>query len=259
MRIIRCIYKDAIYYGRIEDDLVVLSKDLPQIRIHDKKKRIDFDREEAKVPFSSVYLEAPCVPTKAVCVGLNYRDHAEEFGLKIPSSPVLFIKPSTTLLGPGKPIQYPRLSKQVDYEAELVVVIGKTAKNIDAKYALDYVLGYTCGNDVTARDLQPKDGQWTVAKSFDTFMPLGPWIETDLDPSSLKLKAYLNNELKQSSSTSNLIFDVPSLIEYISQIMTLNPGDVIMTGTPSGVGPMQKGDRVCIEIEGIGRLENTIE
>ncbi len=140
-----------------------------------------------------------------------------------------------------------------------MVVIGKTAKNIDAKYALDYVLGYTCGNDVTARDLQPKDGQWTVAKSFDTFMPLGPWIETDLDPSSLKLKAYLNNEPKQVSSTSNLIFDVPSLIEYISQIMTLNPGDVIMTGTPSGVGPMQKGDSICIEIEGIGRLENTIE
>ena len=259
MRIIRCLYEDTIYFGHIEDDLVILSKDLPRIEIHNHEKKVWFEREVAKVPFAKVFLEAPCIPTKAVCVGLNYRDHAEEFGLKIPSSPVLFIKPSTSLLSPGKPIHYPTLSRQVDYEAELVVVMGKSAKNVDAKHAFDYVLGYTCGNDVTARDLQPKDGQWTVAKSFDTFMPLGPWIETDLDPSSLKLRTYLNDEPKQFSSTSNLIFDVPSLIEYISQIMTLNPGDVIMTGTPSGVGPMQKGDHVCVEIEGIGRLENTVE
>lgn len=150
------------------------------------------------------------------------------------------------------------MSKRVDYEAELVVVIGRSAKNVTANEAFDYVLGYTCGNDVTARDLQPSEGQWTVAKSFDTFMPLGPWIETDIDPSNLRIKALLNDEVRQSSSTANLIFNVPYLIAYISQIMTLEPGDVIMTGTPSGVGPMKKGDHIVVEIEGIGHLENII-
>jgi len=208
--------------------------------------------------FRKSAFEAPCAPKKAVCVGLNYRDHADEFGQTIPSAPVLFIKPSTSLLGPGKTIQYPSMSKRVDYEAELVVIIGRLAKNVTAHDAFDYVLGYTCGNDVTARDLQPQNGQWTIAKSFDTFMPLGPWIETDIDPSSLQIKALLNGEVRQSSSTTNLIFNVADLIAYISQIMTLEPGDVIMTGTPSGVGPMKKGDRIVVEIEGIGHLENII-
>jgi 2-keto-4-pentenoate hydratase/2-oxohepta-3-ene-1,7-dioic acid hydratase in catechol pathway len=235
-----------------------LSYDIPEIRLRGGKKEVLWKNEKTSVPLSQVRLEAPCVPKKAVCVGLNYRDHADEFRLTVPSSPVLFLKPSTSLLGPGKTVQYPPMSKRVDYEAELVVVMGKLAKNIAENEALDYVLGYTCGNDVTARDLQPQNGQWTVAKSFDTFMPLGPWVETDIDPSNLRIRALLNGQVRQSSSTANLIFKVPSLIAYISQIMTLEPGDVIMTGTPSGVGPMQKGDRIVIEIEGIGQLENII-
>ncbi|GAB6276790.1 MAG: fumarylacetoacetate hydrolase family protein [Rectinema sp.] len=258
MRIIRCEYEGKLFYGRIDGDNVMLSYDVPKIRMSHEGKEVYWESEEKSVPFSTVRLEAPCAPKKAVCVGLNYRDHADEFGQTIPSAPVLFIKPSTSLLGPGKTIQYPSMSKRVDYEAELVVVIGRLAKNVTAHDAFDYVLGYTCGNDVTARDLQPQNGQWTIAKSFDTFMPLGPWIETDIDPSSLQIKALLNGEVRQSSSTTNLIFNVADLIAYISQIMTLEPGDVIMTGTPSGVGPMKKGDRIVVEIEGIGHLENII-
>ncbi len=207
---------------------------------------------------AEVRLLAPCVPTKGVCIGLNYRDHAMELGLALPTAPVVFLKPSTSLIGPGDWIDYPELSHRVDYEAELVAVIGKKAKNVLPEQALEYVLGYTCGNDVTARDLQPKDGQWTAAKSFDTFMALGPWIETDLDPSNLKIRALLNGAQKQSSTTDNLIFDVPHLFSWLSRIMTLLPGDVIMTGTPSGIGPMQKGDEIAIEIEGIGTLINRI-
>ena len=146
----------------------------------------------------------------------------------------------------------------MDFEAELVVVIGRRAKDVPAKKAFDYILGYTCGNDVTARDLQPKDGQWTVAKSFDTFMPLGPWIETELEPSNLAVSAYLNGEKKQSSNTVNLIFGVPELVEFLSSVMTLEPGDLIMTGTPSGVGPMNSGDEIAVEIQGIGRLVNKV-
>jgi 2-keto-4-pentenoate hydratase/2-oxohepta-3-ene-1,7-dioic acid hydratase in catechol pathway len=258
MRIVRCEYEGALFYGRLNGDNIALFRDFPRIGMSGGKKEIFLGTEERSVPFSKVSLEAPCLPRKAVCVGLNYRDHAEEFGLAIPAAPILFIKPSTSLLGPGKTVQYPAMSKRVDYEAELVVVMGKAAKNVTTADALDYVLGYTCGNDVTARDLQPQDGQWTVAKSFDTFMPLGPWIETDVDPSSLQIKALLNGEVRQSSSTANLIFNVPRLIAYISQVMTLEPGDVIMTGTSSGVGPMKKGDHIVVEIESIGRLENII-
>ena len=212
----------------------------------------------AKVSLSDVKLLPPCMPSKALCIGLNYRDHAEEFGFPIPASPVVFIKPPSSVLPPFGLIDYPSLSARVDFEAELVVVIGRKARHIEVENASDYILGYTCGNDVTARDLQPKDGQWTVAKSFDTFLPLGPWIETELDPSDLRVTATLNGELKQSSSTRNLIFDVPHLLSYLSSIMTLEPGDIIMTGTPSGVGPMKSCDRIVVEIKGIGSLENTV-
>ncbi|HBE46483.1 MAG: fumarylacetoacetate hydrolase family protein [Rectinema subterraneum] len=258
MRLIRCEYDGKVYHGRIEKDEVILFEYFPQIEMKDGQKRILLAEEKGRVPLSVVHLKAPCVPGKAVCVGLNYRDHAKEFGLAIPASPVLFIKPSTSLLDPDEKILYPSISSRVDYEAELVAVIGAKARNIEKKDALNYILGYTCGNDVTARDLQPKDGQWTVAKSFDTFMPLGPWIETELDPSNLRIQAILNGEVRQLSSTENLIFNVADLVAYVSQIMTLEPGDVIMTGTPSGVGPMQKGDRIAIEIQGIGRLENIV-
>ncbi len=258
MRIVRCTYEGQTYYGRVDGDTVALSSDFPAIRVSGGTKEIVFGKELKRVSLANVTLLAPCQPRKAVCVGLNYRDHADEFGHAYPTSPVLFIKPSTSLLNPGDKIQYPSLSKRVDYEAELVAVIGATAKNVPIERALEHVLGYTCGNDVTARDLQPQDGQWTVAKSFDTFMPLGPWIETDVDPCNLGVRSVLNGQLRQSSSTKYLIFSVAHLVSYISQIMTLEPGDVIMTGTPSGVGPMQPGDTIRIEIDGIGSLENSI-
>ena len=201
----------------------------------------------------------PVVPSKAVCIGLNYHDHIEETNSKVPDRPVVFIKPSTAVIGHMDDIKYPELSKRVDYEGELAVVIGKKAKDINVNDAKEYIFGYTCGNDVTARDLQPADGQWTVSKSFDTFLPLGPWIETELDPLNLEIRTYLNDELKQSSNTRHLIFDPYTLVSYISQIMTLLHGDIILTGTPSGIGPMKKGDKVVVEIENIGSLINYVK
>ncbi|AST57121.1 5-carboxymethyl-2-hydroxymuconate delta-isomerase [Thermoanaerobacterium thermosaccharolyticum] len=206
-----------------------------------------------------VKLLSPCEITKAVCVGLNYSDHIEEMRDKRPDEPTLFIKPATAVIGPDGYIVIPKMSERVDYEGELAVVIKKTAKDVSECDALDYVLGYTIANDVTARDLQSKDGQWTRAKSFDTFLPIGPWIETDVDPSNLEIKTYVNGVLKQHSNTKHLIFSVPKLVSFISHIMTLNPGDVILTGTPSGVGPLNSGDVVTIEIEGIGKLTNKVK
>ena len=205
-----------------------------------------------------VMLEAPCSPTKIVCLGLNYKDHASEFNSELPEEPLLFLKPASSVIGPGAPIVCPSQSKRVDYEAELAVVMGRKANHVPAFEALDYVLGYTCLNDVTARDLQQKDGQWTRAKGFDTFCPLGPAIETDLDPSDLAIEAWLNGEQKQASSTSQLVFDIRTLIEYISSIMTLEPGDVIATGTPSGVGPLAEGDTIEVRVQGVGSLINPV-
>ena len=202
---------------------------------------------------------APVQPSKIIAVGLNYRDHAREMGLELPGEPILFMKPSTAVIGPFEEIRYPSQSSRVDYEAELAVVIGTACRNVRASRAKDCILGYTCLNDVTARDLQAKDGQWTRAKSFDTFAPIGPWIATDIeDPHALSITARLNGEVKQSSNTSNLIFSVFELVEFISSVMTLKPGDVIATGTPSGVGPMLPGDEIAIEIEGIGVLSNRV-
>ncbi len=215
--------------------------------------------ETGDFDLSRVRLLAPLEPSKVVAVGLNYRDHAQELGQALPEEPLLFLKPSTTVIGPGDPIRIPPQSSRVDYEAELAIVIGKTAKGVTAAQAKDHILGFTCLNDVTARDLQVKDGQWTRAKSFDTFCPLGPWVETDLNPADLRVELFVNGELKQQSRTSNLIFDPWQLVEFISDIMTLWPGDVIATGTPSGIGPLNPGDLVEVCIEGIGRLVNPVE
>ena len=211
-----------------------------------------------EIPLSEVKLLAPSVPSKIVALGLNYRDHAKELGLPIPEEPLLFLKPPSAVIGPEEKIILPPESKRVDYEAELAVVIRKRARRIAPQRAFDYILGYTCFNDVTARDLQKKDGQWTRAKSFDTFAPFGPWIETDLDPSNLKVRSYLNGFLRQDSSTSELIFPVPEIVSFVSQVMTLEPGDVIATGTPPGIGPLSSGDLIEVEIEGIGRLKNYV-
>ncbi|WP_070001194.1 fumarylacetoacetate hydrolase family protein [Cellulosilyticum sp. I15G10I2] len=215
--------------------------------------------DEQVFHLNDVKILPPCVPSKAVCVGLNYSDHAREMKLTLPKEPVVFLKPPTTVIAHNESIIYPKMSNRVDYECELAVIIKKAAKNISQEEARDYILGYTCANDVTARDLQKPDGQWSICKSFDTFLPLGPVIETDLDPQHLEIKTYVNGVLKQHSHTKNLIFDVYYLVSYISQVMTLLPGDVILTGTPSGIGPVVKGDEVVIEIENIGILTNTIQ
>ena len=249
MKIARIVHEGRESYARVEGSSLVLL---------DGKPGEAFRPAGGSVDLPQARLLAPCLPSKALCIGLNYRDHAVEFGLAIPSSPVVFIKPPTTLLEPFGRILWPELSKRVEYEAELVVVIGRRARNLKESEALDFVLGYTCGNDVTARDLQPKEGQWTLAKSFDSFMPLGPWIETELDPGDLEISSWLNGQRKQHSRTSNLIFPVAFLVSYLSRVMTLEPGDVVMTGTPSGVGPMARGDELAVEIEGIGRLVNSL-
>jgi 2-keto-4-pentenoate hydratase/2-oxohepta-3-ene-1,7-dioic acid hydratase in catechol pathway len=205
-----------------------------------------------------VRLLPPCLPSKIVCLGLNYRSHIEEMKLPMPPMPLIFLKPSTTVIGPDDKIILPLGWKRIDYEGELGVVIGKKAKDVPEGEAKEYVLGYTCFNDVSDRHAQAADGQWTRAKGYDTFAPIGPWIETEADPDNLKLETYLNGELRQSASTSDLLFGISTLINFISGIMTLLPGDVIATGTPSGVGPLKPGDMVEVRIENIGTLKNFV-
>ena len=198
-------------------------------------------------------------PTKVVLVGLNYKDHARELEMPLPDEPILFLKPPTALIGPEDYIVYPAQTKRVDYEAELAVVIKYECKNVEPGEVMDFVEGFTCLNDVTARDLQSKDVQWTRAKSFDTFCPIGPKIVKDIEPNNVKIQSYLNGELRQDSNTSNFIFPVEELVSFTSKVMTLLPGDVIATGTPSGIGAMQRGDTVEIKIEGIGTLRNYVK
>ncbi|MEI6158094.1 MAG: fumarylacetoacetate hydrolase family protein, partial [Atribacterota bacterium] len=209
-------------------------------------------------PLPRVRLCSPTFPSKIIAVGLNYRDHITEFGHEVPENPLLFIKPGTTVIGPEDTIILPPQSQHVDYEGELAVIIGKKARKITPEDAPRYILGLTCFNDVTARDLQRKDGQWTRAKSFDTFAPIGPWIVPGIDSSSLSITTRLNGQIKQRSNTSQLLFPVPTLVSFISQVMTLLPGDVIATGTPSGVGKISPGDVVEIEIQDIGILRNIV-
>lgn len=202
----------------------------------------------------------PVIPSKIVCIGLNYRDHAKELHMDIPEEPLLFMKPGSAIIGHKEQIVYPSISQRVDYEAELAVVIGEQCRNVHAENAENFILGYTCFNDVTARDLQQKDGQWTRAKSFDTFAPIGPFIveASDFDPGDAGIYCRINGLTRQDSRTSNLIFEVSFLIEFISSVMTLEKGDVIATGTPPGVGFLDKGDVVEVEIEGVGILENEV-
>ena len=198
------------------------------------------------------------LPSKIVCVGRNYADHAKELGNEVPSEPILFLKPPSAVIAHGAKIVLPPQSQRVEHESELAIVIGKEARNVSAARWRDYVQGFTCANDVTARDLQKKDVQFTRGKSFDTFCPLGPWIETDLDPSALRVLARVNGAIRQDGNTRQMIFPPPVLVEFITSIMTLLPGDVILTGTPAGVGPLASGDTVEIEIEGIGTLRNVV-
>src|SRR5437868_11800656 len=206
-----------------------------------------------------VRLLAPAEPSKIVCVGRNYAAHAAELGNELPKEPLLFLKPSTSIVGPEEPIVLTKFSQQVEHEGELALVVGRRCSHLrDSDDALSYLLGYTCLNDVTARDLQKKDVQFTRGKGFDTFCPIGPHIETDLDPSSLALVTRVNGDVRQNGNTRDTIFDCAFLIEFITSVMTLEPGDIILTGTPAGVGPLQSGDTVEVEIQGIGTLRNHV-
>ncbi|GAA2662216.1 fumarylacetoacetate hydrolase family protein [Nonomuraea recticatena] len=212
-----------------------------------------------RYPLAEVRLLAPMLPSKVIAIGRNYAEHAKELGNEVPEEPLIFMKPSTSVVGHGDAIAYPTSqSERVDFEGELAVVIGRLCREVPAERAKDVIFGYTCANDVTARDLQKKDVQFTRAKGFDTFCPIGPWIETDLDASDLALTTTVNGEIRQSGRTSQLINDIPALVAYVSAVMTLIPGDVILTGTPAGVGPMEIGDEVSVGIEGIGTLTNKV-
>jgi 2-keto-4-pentenoate hydratase/2-oxohepta-3-ene-1,7-dioic acid hydratase in catechol pathway len=210
-----------------------------------------------RVKLEDVRLLAPVIPrSKVVGIGKNYADHAAEMGSEPPAEPLMFLVPNTAVVGPGDPVVMPRQSNEVHYEGELAVVIGRICKDVPLERVKDVVYGYTCANDVTARDLQRKDGQWARAKGFDTFSPLGPWIQTELDPSDLAVVTRRDGEVVQQGTTADMIHDVATLVSYVSQAFTLLPGDVILTGTPAGVGPVESGQRVEVEIEGIGTLSN---
>jgi 2-keto-4-pentenoate hydratase/2-oxohepta-3-ene-1,7-dioic acid hydratase in catechol pathway len=211
-----------------------------------------------ELPLEGLHLLAPMLPSKLVCVGKNYAAHAAEWGQTVPEEPLLFLKPSTAVLGPNDPITLLPISRRIDYEGELVVVIGRLAKDIKAEDAYRVILGYTCGNDVTLRTLQRSDDQWTRAKGFDGSAPIGPWIETDIDPNDVVVETRLNGEVRQHASSVDMVYGVATLVEYITSFMTLLPGDMIMTGTPEGVGKLTPGDLVEVEVEGLGTLANTV-
>ena len=249
MKIVRFAIGKKIRYGILRGESIqaIEGKPFRALKPSDQHYRL-----------SDVKLLSPCQPSKIVCLGLNYRSHAEETNLPLPKAPLIFLKPPTSVIGPEDNIVYPAMSSRVDYEGELGVVIGKVTRRVLPEDALDFVLGYTCFNDVSARDLQSADGQWTRAKGFDTFAAVGPCIETELDPGNVDLATYLNGELKQRGNTSDLIYSVTEVISFISNVMTLLPGDVIATGTPSGIGPMYPGDTVEIRIPAIGALRNYV-
>jgi len=249
MKIVRFSDSTRIRYGILDGESI-------QTIVEQPNRGIKQTGEEFSL--SAVTLLVPCLPAKIIALGTNYRKHADELGMKVPDNPLIFLKPSTSIIGPDEEIIYPAMSQQVDYEGELGVIIGKLAWRVSEEDALNCVMGYTCFNDVTARDLQRLDGQWTRAKGFDTFAPVGPCIETSLDPGNIQVETYLNGELKQRGNTSDLVFGVPRLVSFISHVMTLLPGDIIATGTPVGVGPMLPGDTVEIKIEGIGTLRNKV-
>ncbi len=250
MRIVRFRAKEGPRYGILDDRQIILSLQGAPF------EGLDYDGQQFRL--AEVDLLAPCEPSKVIGIGLNYRDHAEELGLALPEEPMLFLMPDTAVIGPGKTIRLPEASERVDYEGELAVVIGRRAFRIREEEAADAILGYTCFNDVTARDLQIKDIQYTRSKGFDTFAPIGPWIVDDLDPGSLDIETFVNGAKKQCSNTCQLVFDPVRLVHFVSWVMTLNPGDVIASGTPAGIGPLASGDRVEVRIQGIGGLINEV-
>jgi len=249
MKIARVSFKNKISWAIIEDKTIRFIRGEPFGRIKAGNTRVSLGK---------VRLLVPATPSKIILAGLNYRDHARELNMKLPKEPVIFLKPPSSLIAQGQDIIYPERAGRIDYEGELALVIKKKCRKIPMSKAVDYILGYTCLNDITARDLQKKDGQWTRSKSFDTFCPVGPWLETQACPDKLRIRTYLNGAPRQDSSCSNFIFPVDYLVSFISSVMTLNPGDIISTGTPPGVGEINPQDKICVEIDGIGRLENRV-
>ena len=241
--------QDEIVYGGVEEE---------GIRVHQGTPFVAWEPTETVLPFGDVQLLAPVFPTKVVCVGKNYLEHAEEMGSEAPEEPLVFLKPATAVVGPGAAVVYPPESRELHHEAELAIVVGSVSRRVAAEDASSHILGYTAANDVTARDLQRRDGQWTRAKGFDTFCPLGPAIETELDPQGLRISGSVNGVLRQEATTDDMIFGVAEIFEHVTAVMTLLPGDVILTGTPSGVGPVEPGDLMEVEIERIGSLRNPV-
>ena len=255
MRIARFSFGDDIKFGvvaAIGDDEVVAP-------IMGDPLYVPIQPAGDPIPLADVRLLAPVIPrSKIVGIGRNYADHAAEMGNEVPANPLLFLKPNTSVIGPGEPITYPPFSENVHFEAELAVVIGRVCKDVPAARVPEVIFGYTCANDVTARDLQQSDGQWARAKGFDSACPLGPWIETELDPADLAVTCTVNGELRQDGRTSQMVRDVVELVTYASSAFTLLPGDVILTGTPAGVGSLEPGDQVAVTVEGIGTLTNRV-
>lgn len=251
MRVIRFLDKDgAPRYGWVLDDKAGVIVGTPFDT---------FRRGAAELSLEGLKLLPPATPSKIICIGRNYVEHAKELGNDVPEVPLLFLKPPSSIIGAGETILLPPQSQQVEHEAELAVVIGKRGRWLDPESAKDYILGYTVANDVTARDLQKRDGQWTRGKGFDTFCPFGPWIETEFDPADAVITCTVNGELRQMGSTRDMVFPVRQLVAYVSSVMTLEPGDLLLTGTPSGVGALNDGDEVVVSIEGLGELRNKVK
>ncbi len=256
MRIARFTISDKIAYGVVDGD----TDDPESLTVNaiDGHPFAPFERTSARIALSDVRLLPPVLPHKVLGIGKNYAEHARELGGEPPTTPVMFLKPSTTVIGPNESVVLPTQSGQVEFEGEIAVVVGRLARDVPAARVADVVLGYTCANDVTARDLQRSDGQWTRAKGFDTFCPLGPWIETEADPDALAVETTVNGDVRQSAPASDMVHSITDLVVFVSSVMTLIPGDVILTGTPAGVGPLADGDRVSVSVAGVGRLDHLV-
>lgn len=257
MQIVRFIeqhkhLQDSLFtptWGILEDDRVYPLAQAPYLGVQSSG---------AARPLASVKLVAPATPSKLVCVGRNYAEHAAELGNEVPPEPLIFLKPPTSVVGPDAPVVYPAISQRVDHEGELALVIGTRCRNLSEEDAMQVIYGYTVANDVTARDLQRADGQWTRGKGFDTFAPVGPWIDTDFDPANKAVRCLVNDEVRQDGNTALLIYSIARVLAHVTRFMTLEPGDLILTGTPAGVGAVQPGDVMTVEVEGLGQLRNPV-
>jgi 2-keto-4-pentenoate hydratase/2-oxohepta-3-ene-1,7-dioic acid hydratase in catechol pathway len=262
MRIARFSVNGDVRYGVVDSDQAAAGGELAVAEIADHPfgpSEDDVKLTGSQHKLSDVRLLAPVLPSKVVAIGRNYVEHARETGSETPSEPLIFLKPSTAVIGPDDIIVRPaKLSERVDFEGELAIVFGRLCRDVPIERVPEVIFGYCCANDVTARDLQVSDGQWTRAKGFDTFCPLGPWIETGLDPADVQLTTTVNGEVKQDARTSLLVHDIPTLVSYVTAVMTMLPGDVLLTGTPAGIGPLVAGDCVSVSVAGIGTLTNRV-